>query len=288
MSDFIREVDEDYRRDRIVAFFAKYQILLIGLAVAIIAGAAGYRFYLDHERRVAEAANARFEAAADLGTTGKSPEAQAAFDAIQSSGPSGYAMLARMRAVEAIVARDPAAAARGFDAIAQDDAVEQSLREVAQFRSALIRIDSDDPKAFEARYAPLASGGFAFRSSLRELLALAALKRDDTEAAGRWLDEIVVDRDAPSALRSRAEAFLGLVAAGPAASGTPAPPRPVIPPAPDAVPLAPPPTAPATNAAPETAKPTAAEPAPTPPPPPVAATPASAEPQAPPVVAPAK
>jgi len=270
MSDFIREVDEDYRRDRVVAFLTKYQILLIGLAVAIVAGAGGYRVYRDHETRVAEAANLRFEAAVDLAAAGKGAEAEAAFDAIQAGGPSGYAMLARMRAVEALATRDPAAAARGFDAIAQDETVEQSLREVAQFRGALIRIDSDEPKAFEARYAPLAAGGFAFRSSLRELLALAALKRNDTEAAGRWLDEIVVDRDAPRALRSRAEAFLSLVAAGPVASGTPAPPKPVIPPAPDLVPLAPPvatapdqaaPAEPPPAPAPEAAKQAAPEPA---------------------------
>ena len=46
------------------------------------------------------------------------------------------------------------------------------------------------------------------------LLALAALKRGDDEAAGKWLDAIIVDPQTPASLRQRAEAFLGLVRAG--------------------------------------------------------------------------
>jgi hypothetical protein len=40
------------------------------------------------------------------------------------------------------------------------------------------------------------------------------LKAGDYDSAGRWLDEIVADPQAPSGLRSRAEAFLGFVRAG--------------------------------------------------------------------------
>jgi hypothetical protein len=220
MSDFIREVDEEYRRDRVVNFLAKNQIALIGQGV----------------------------------------EAQAAFDKIQADGPAGYAMLARMKAVQVLATRDSAAAAKGFDAIAGDDSVDPVLRDAALFRGALIRVDSDDPKDFELRYAAYAKDGFAFHASLRELLALAAFKRNDTEAAGRWLDQIVVDPNAPTAVRSRAEAFLGLVAAGPAVVGTPELPKPVLETAtPKAAPMTPTPTtvpplvAPATPAASGTA-----------------------------------
>ena len=228
MSDFIREVDEEYRRDRFVNFLTKYQTALIGLVVAIVIGTAAYRFYLYDQNQAAEAANTRYDAAMQLDRDGKSKEAQAAFDKIQGDGPAGYAMLARMKAVEILATRDPAAAARGFDAIAGDDSLDPSLRDTAEIRGAIIRVDTEDPKAFEKRYAPFAVDGFAFRSSLRELLALAAFKRNDTEAAGRWLDQIVIDPEAPTAVRGRAEAFLGLVAAGPAEAGTPEPPKPVL------------------------------------------------------------
>ena len=221
MSDFIREVDEEYRRDRAVNFLSKYQWLLIAAAVGIVAATAGYRIVLHYQARAAEGANVRFEAATQLMREGKGVEAQAAFDKIQSEGPKGYAERARMQAVETLAPRDPAAGARGFAALAGDDGMDASLRDAAQVRSALIRIDGDDPKAFEQRYGPLAVSGFAFHSAIRELLALAAFKRNDGEAAGRWLDEIIVDQQAPNALRKRAEAFLGLVAAGPLVEAEP-------------------------------------------------------------------
>ncbi|MGD0634613.1 MAG: tetratricopeptide repeat protein [Beijerinckiaceae bacterium] len=214
MSDFIREVDEEYRRDRVVNFLTKHQYLLVGVVVAIIAGAGGYRFYMDHKVSVAEAANVRYEAALQLLRDGKSAEAQTAFDEIQHDAPVGYAQLAWMKAVEALALRDPAAAAKGFDAIASDGALDQGFRDTARWRGALIRADREQPEVFEKLYAPYAVDGFTYHASLRELLALSALKRGDNEAAGRWLDQIIIDPKAPNALRGRAEGFLGLVAGG--------------------------------------------------------------------------
>jgi hypothetical protein len=37
------------------------------------------------------------------------------------------------------------------------------------------------------------------------------LKAKDYENAGRWFDEIVADSTTPEGIRSRAEAFIGLV-----------------------------------------------------------------------------
>jgi hypothetical protein len=278
MSDFIREVDEEYRRDRVVNFLTKYQLVLIGAAVAIIAGAGGYRFYTDHKVTVAEAANVRYAAALQLLRDGKSAEAQTAFDEIQHDAPAGYAQLAWMKAVEALALRDPAAAAKGFDAIASDAAVDQGFRDTARWRGALIRADREDPQVFEKLYAPYAVDGFTYHASLRELLALSALKRGDNEAAGRWLDEIVIDPKAPSALRSRAEGFLGLVAGGKVETA-PAAPAPAASPAPAAAEPAKPevPTAAAKTAVPVTAVPVTPE---------APAVPAPAKPEAP--AAPAK
>jgi hypothetical protein len=57
----------------------------------------------------------------------------------------------------------------------------------------------------------MTAGDNPFRFSAREALALAALKHDDFETAGRQLDTIVVDPQAPASMRQRAEALLALV-----------------------------------------------------------------------------
>jgi hypothetical protein len=213
MSDFIREVDEDYRRDRLIKIWTRYQWAFIAAAVLIVAASAGWRIYQHFRIQAAEAAGAQYEAALQLSAEGKSTEAEAAFAALARTGPKGYATLARLRAVDEIAGGDSAAAIAGFEALASDPNYDKMFRDMAQTRAAILRVDVDDPKAFEQRFGPLAGQTFTYYNAIRELLALAAFKQGDFEAAGPWLDMIVTDARAPAALRQRAEAFLGLVQA---------------------------------------------------------------------------
>lgn len=214
MTDFFREVDEDYRRDRAVRIWSKYQFWFIGLAVLIVAGTAGWRYYQHVRNEAAEAAGAQYEAALKLSSDGKSAEAVAAFEALAKTAPKGYAALARLRGVDEIAGRDPIAAIKAYEVLGADPKYDQAFRDFALARAAMLRVDSDDPKEVEQKLSPLAAPTFPYHDTIRELLALAALKRNDFETAGRWLDMIAADPQAPTALRQRAEAFLGLVQAG--------------------------------------------------------------------------
>jgi hypothetical protein len=214
MTDFFREVDEDVRRDRTIQLWKKYQNWIIGAALIIVAATAAWRIYEYFRLKTGEAAGARYENALQLLQNGKSSEAAAAFESLGKDGPRGYATLARLAGADALSAADPAAAIRAYDALAADEALDAPYRDIARLRAAYLRIDIEDPKQFEARYAPFAGPDQAYRNLYRELLALAAFKAGDYDSAGRWLDEISVDPAAPAAVRGRAEAFLGLVQAG--------------------------------------------------------------------------
>ncbi len=215
MSDFIREVDEDYRRERVVNFLRRFQVPLVLFVVLIIAGAGGWRWYVDRQQSRAQGADARYQSAEREARGGQPAEAERAFQALAADGPTGYALLSRLRAAE--VMSDPEAAAKSLDAIASDDASgSQALRDLARYRGALLRIDHDDPKAFETRYGRFALEAFTFRDGMRELLALAALKRGDGPAAAKYLDAIILDPLSPPALRNRAQALRELSNGGPA------------------------------------------------------------------------
>ena len=74
--------------------------------------------------------------------------------------------------------------------------------------------------AFFARPLPaalerLATPTNVWRHSAREFLGLAALKRGDYDAAGRWFDQIAADRETPQTIRGRLEIYASLVAGGP-------------------------------------------------------------------------
>lgn len=214
MADIFREVDEEVRRDRALEFWKKYQTLLIVVAVLIVAGAGAWRLYQEHQRQLEEAAGARYEAALQLARDSKAVEADSAFQNIIHDGPAGYALLARFRAAADVADGDRAKGISIYDAIIADQKIPAPMRDVARLRAGLLRLDEADDKELNDRLGPLTVPGSPFRNTAREMLAVAALKHEDFTAAGRWLDAIVVDAQAPQGARQRAEAFLGIVAGG--------------------------------------------------------------------------
>jgi hypothetical protein len=211
MSDIFREVDEDVRRDQAAQIWARYQNLFIGLAVLVIAATGGWRLYDHYRTKQAEEAGAKYQAALALGRDGKTAEAEGAFEQIAKTGPKGYALLARLREAAEYSRSDPAAAVKAYDTIAADGTVDPLFQNLAHLRAALLRLDEANAKEIEARLGPMTANDNPFRFSAREASALAALKHDDFDTAGRQLDAIVVDPQAPGAMRQRAEALLALV-----------------------------------------------------------------------------
>ncbi|MFG7485932.1 tetratricopeptide repeat protein [Methylorubrum rhodesianum] len=214
-NEFIREVDEDYRRDQIAKIWKRYNALIITGAILLVAGVGGYNYWRHAERVRAEAASERYDVANRLAKDGKTEEADRDFAAIRTDGPGGYALLARFRLAAETAKRDPAAGAAAYDGLAADTGIGDSLRDLARLRAALRRLDGSDPNAALASLQGLAAPTNAFRHTAREMLGLTALKRGDVEGAGRWFDQISADAETPQGLRQRVEVYEALVAGGP-------------------------------------------------------------------------
>jgi hypothetical protein len=61
--EFIREVDEEYRRDQIAQIWKRYNGLIIGIAILLVAAVGGWRYWEYRERVRAEAAAEQYEEA---------------------------------------------------------------------------------------------------------------------------------------------------------------------------------------------------------------------------------
>ncbi len=214
MDEFIREVDEEYRRQRIADIWKRYSALIVGLAFLIVAGVAGWRYWQHVELQRSEAASARYEQALKLARDGKAEEAEKAFSAIAADAPGGYRVLARFRAAAEAGKGDPAAGAKAYDAIANDGSADGYLRDLARLRAAMLRLNGADAQAALSDLEKLATPTNPWRHTARELLGLAALKRGDSDAASRWFDQVATDRDTPQGLRSRLEIYTALAAGG--------------------------------------------------------------------------
>jgi hypothetical protein len=215
MSEFIREVDEEYRRDQVARFWKRYSGLVIGLAILVVAAVGGWRYWQHAERQKAEAAAIAFDDALRLAREGRAEEAQARLSALAQSASGGPRTLALFAAAGQTGQRDAEAGAKAFDAIAADAAVSPVLQDLARLRAAMLRIDDGDPAAVQASLERLAAPTNPWRHTAREMLGVLGLKRGDFEGAGRWFDQIAADRETPQGLRGRLEVYAALVAAGP-------------------------------------------------------------------------
>lgn len=212
MSDIFREVDEEVRREKAAQFWGKYQNLIIGLAVVIVAAAAGWRYYQYSTRTAAEAAGLEFQEAIALAGANKTKEAREAFEKIAKGGPAGYAMLAKFRAANQLAETDKAEALKAYDAIAAGISNNPVLKDAAQLRAAFLAVDTESFDAMKKRLEPLAKSGNAFRYTALELLAIAAFKARQYEAASGWLEQILASPNVPDSVRQRASAMQGMVA----------------------------------------------------------------------------
>lgn len=212
MADIFREVDEEVRREKAARFWNKYQNLIIGLAILVVVGAGGWRYWQYQQRTSAESAGLQFQEAIRLAGENKTKDAEAAFEQIAKEGPSGYATLAKLRAAAQIEKRDKADALKAYDAIAATPKIDPVLKEAAQIRAAVLAVDANDYDDVKKRLEPLSKTGSKFRYTALELLAIAAIKAKNYDAATAWLDLIVSSVAAPATTRQRANAMQGLVA----------------------------------------------------------------------------
>ena len=210
MTDFFREVDEEIRREQMKKLWDRFGPALIAVAVLVVVGTGGYRFWQWYEVRAAGTAGAAYyNAVRDVDA---SPQTVAAALGELASGGTGYRALARMRIAGAQAETgDIDAAVAGFDAVAADGSVDGLLRDMARVRAAYLLIDTADLAALKERVEEMTVPANTFRHSAREILGLAAFKAGEYVQAVQWFDAIMADAATPQGLRNRGELMQSLL-----------------------------------------------------------------------------
>ena len=211
MSELFDEVDEDVRRDQLKQLWERYSVLVVAGALLIIAAVGGWRGYQYLEAKKAAEAGAAFDQAADLAEQNKHAEAEAAFTRLALEAPSGYRMLARLRAAAEAAKRDPQAAVKLYDEIAADRGMSVPEQDLAKVRAAGLLLETTTYDNMLQRLEGAAAPGSTYRHSARELLALSAWRSGNVVATRRWLDLIANDGETPATLRTRTEALQALL-----------------------------------------------------------------------------
>lgn len=214
MSDdsFIREVNEEMRRDQAHALWDRFGPALLALAILVVVGTAalvGYRYW--DETRANRSGDA-FSQALKLANEGKSDEALAALAELEKDGYGAYPLLARMRAATVKADKgDAAAAVKDFDEVAADTDIPAGLRDMARLRAALLLVDHGSFADVSSRVEALTADTNPLRHTAREALGLAAWKEGKATDALKLFDQIASDDSAPRNARERATLMSELI-----------------------------------------------------------------------------
>ena len=203
---FLREVDEELRRDQVAKAAKRYGIAAIALVVLALLGFGGWLLWQSHEQSVAgEQGEALSKAYEDMGSN-RIDSARAA------SNIGGYRALALMSQADLLLQKqDLRGAAAKFAQVAGDGSIGQPLRDLALVRQTTAEFDSLKPDVVIARLRGIAVKGNPWFGNAGELVAISYLRQNRRDLAGVLYGQIARDPNTEETLRQRAVQMAGVL-----------------------------------------------------------------------------
>jgi hypothetical protein len=211
---FVKEVDENLRRDRIRDFLKENGSWLIAGLVLFLAACGGIIWYQQHREQQAEAQVeqlAEIYKAIGVGNTAKVPQQ---LSELSNSGSKAIRATALFtRAAFAIQQNDPKLAIATFKKIRDDSSLPNAYRDAALIRETALEFDQLDPQQVIAQLAPLAKAGNPWFGSAGEMTALALIKAGKNKEAGQLFATLAKDKSVPESIRNRSIQISGSLGA---------------------------------------------------------------------------
>ena len=207
---FVREVDENLRRDQARDFLKKNGPWIIGAALLFLAAIAGWLYWQDRQVKQAEAETERLNATLTQIGGGQTAQAARQLAPLQSSEADGVRAAARLaNAAVALEKADRKSAIAEYRAVMEDKGLAQPYRDLATIRATALEFDQMKPEDVIARLEDLAVAGKPWFGSAGEMTAMALLKQGKKAEAGRMFAALAADDQVPNTIRSRAVQIAG-------------------------------------------------------------------------------
>jgi hypothetical protein len=216
---FLREVDENLRRDQLRALARKYAPLMIGAVLLLLAAVGGWLYWQDRQQAAAAKDSEQLaQIYVDIGA-GKLASVPPRLDTLAKEGTGAIRATAMFtRAAVAIEQNDRPTAIAQYQAIAADDDLPAPYRDLARIRATALEFDAMKPEQVIARMEPMAKPGNPWFGSAGELTAMAMIKQNRKLEAGRLFAAIAADRQVPDSIRARSVQIAGTLGVDASAS----------------------------------------------------------------------
>lgn len=207
---FVREVDENLRRDQMRDTAKRYGTWIVVGVVLFLIAVGGYLFWQNRQAKIASEQSETLSTALDKVGANDVKGAVAELTPLSDSNNDivrASAILAR--ASLAVRQNNRAEALRLFNQVAADESLPQPLRDLGTVRAVAIEYDQVKPDQVITRLAPLAKPGQPFFGTAGEMTAMAMLAKNDRAGAGALFQRIAADAQVPETIRSRAVQIAG-------------------------------------------------------------------------------
>ena len=207
---FLREVDENLRRDRARDFAKKYGSWLIGALVLFLIASGGFIYWQQvKEQRAEHQVEQLSEVFKSIGS-GDTTSVSKQLDDLSQSGSKGVRATALFtRAAVAIQQNDTKLAVAKYREIAGDSGLPKPYRDIALIRQTALEFDQIQPQEVIARLQPLAKAGDPWFGTAGEMTAMALIKQGKKGDAAQLFAAIARETNVPPSLRARSVQIAG-------------------------------------------------------------------------------
>jgi hypothetical protein len=207
---FVREVDENLRRDQAQDFLKKNGPWIIGAVLLFLAAVAGYLYWQDRQQKTAEGDTEKLNAVMAQIGGGQIAASEKELPALKDSKSEGVSAAARLTHAALLLDKaDRKDAMEEYRAVANDKDLAQPYRDMANIRLTALEFDQIKPEDVIARMEAMAKPGNPWFGSAGELTAMAMLKQGRKSEAGRMFAAMAADKQVPDTIRSRAVQIAG-------------------------------------------------------------------------------
>jgi hypothetical protein len=203
---FLREVDDDFRRDQLQSLWQRYGRTAITAVSLLIIGLGAYLWWQGREVKHVNAMADRYMDAAQQVEAGEVAKAKTVFQALSKDGTPGYRAITQFDlAAAALADQKPAEAQTIFGKISADASLPAVFRDYATLRSTMLSYDTMLPADVITRLSPLAQETNPWFGTAGELVAVAHLKAGKPNMARPLFEALQRNSDVPMSIRARAQ-----------------------------------------------------------------------------------
>ena len=207
---FVREVDENLRRDQMAARAKRFAGVAIAAVVLFLGAVAAFLYWQDRQRKQAEAATEQLTLTLQDVGANKMAAAPAQLDALRKSDSDGVTAVAGLsRAALALQQGNRRLAATTYAEMAANEELAKPFRDLALVRGTALDYDTLKPDEVIARLQPLATPGQPFFGSAGEMVGMALIAKGQKSAAAQLFAKMAADPSVPDTLRTRAVQVAG-------------------------------------------------------------------------------